>query len=117
LFGSLSIDSLHFLRNFSSRDSSILSVNEIMGKSSFFIIFIQLFFFALAIAALKSKFNVSLNFSKLVFPFLISLTNLLSGKPFSSASSPFKPKCQLNSLNSTTFAKFFNLSHSTPRLT
>ncbi len=33
---SSSVDSLHFLRNFSSRDSSVLSVNEIVVEFSFF---------------------------------------------------------------------------------
>ena len=47
---------------------------------------IQLFFFAYAIAALKSKPKIGFNLSKVVFPFSISFTNLLSGKPFSIAS-------------------------------
>jgi len=48
-FGSIvfiGFPSLHFLRYFSSRDSSVLSVNEIVVEFSFLKKFIQLFFFA-----------------------------------------------------------------------
>jgi hypothetical protein len=49
-------------------------------------------------------------------PFLTKFNNLRSGNPFSKESRPFFPKLKVLLFDSSTIAKFFNFSHSIPRL-